>query len=58
MAPYYLGLYGGATVPGVLATDRGTLEFFRQAGYVESARRSILQCQLGFARSSTGSRSS
>ena len=46
IAPYYQGLYGGATVPGVLATDQQTLEFFRQAGYVESTRRSILQRQL------------
>ncbi len=47
IAPYYFGLYGGATVPGVLATDQDTLAFFRQAGYVEAARHLILQCQLG-----------
>ncbi len=43
VAPFYAGLYGGCSVPGVLETDHRTLELYRRAGYVETARRVILQ---------------
>ncbi len=46
MAPFYLGLYGGTTVPGVLCSDSTTVELFREAGYGESVRRLIMQRQL------------
>lgn len=46
IAPFYLGLYGGAAASGVLATDALQLGAFWRAGYVESGRRSILQRQL------------
>lgn len=50
VAPFYLGLYGGASHPGVLETDLATLELFRDAGYVETGRTSILQRQLASFR--------
>ncbi len=46
IAPFYYGLYGGANVSGVLATDQDTIDLFAEAGYVESGRKLILQRQL------------
>ena len=46
MAPFYLGLYGGTHVPGILATDSAQLELFTAAGYRETGRRSIMQRQI------------
>lgn len=46
VAPFYLGLYGGAALPGILADDRALCELFRSAGYVEQCRRLVLQCSL------------
>ncbi len=46
LAPYYLGLYGGATVPGILASDASFQQLLRTAGYIESGRRRIMQLPL------------
>jgi hypothetical protein len=46
LAPFYQGLYGGATLPGILATDQLQMTAFVAAGYRETARRSILQRAL------------
>jgi GNAT superfamily N-acetyltransferase len=50
LAPFYLGLYGGASLPGIIMNDVRTLNFFRQAGYEEREQRLIWQCQLGHYR--------
>jgi ribosomal protein S18 acetylase RimI-like enzyme len=42
LCPFYLGLYGGSELPGVLASD-AALEFYRAAGYEVCQRRVILQ---------------
>lgn len=44
--PYYLGLYGGSELPGILASDTLGQELFRGAGYREIDRCIILQRQL------------
>ncbi len=44
--PFYLGLYGGSELPGVLASDHWLLELYQQAGYHEVGRRAILQREL------------
>jgi GNAT superfamily N-acetyltransferase len=46
VAPFYLGLYGGAALSGVMGTDEDALQQFTEAGYAESGRKSILQRQL------------
>jgi len=46
IAPFYLGLYGGAAVSGVLSSDALQLEAFRAADYVESGRKRIMHRQL------------
>lgn len=50
VAPFYLGLYGGATISGLLASDRLAMELFTAAGYVESGRGVIVQRQLASFR--------
>jgi len=50
VAPFYLGLYGGATLPGVLATDAAQMETFGEAGYMETRRTKILQRSLAAFR--------
>lgn len=44
--PFYLGLYGGSELPGVLASDAFAVERFRDAGYREAGRRLVLQREL------------
>lgn len=46
LAPFYRGLYGGSAVPGVLESDQAMLRLLREAGYVETTRRRILQRSL------------
>ncbi len=46
IAPFYQGLYGGATTSGVMATDTETRNLFSEAGYVESGRNVVLQRPL------------
>jgi hypothetical protein len=43
VAPFYLGLYGGSTVPGILESDRLLLDACQSAAYAETGRRWILQ---------------
>jgi hypothetical protein len=44
--PFYLGLYGGSELPGLLASDAMQLAIFTQAGYRERERRAIWQRSL------------
>ena len=43
VAPFYAGLYGGCSVPGILENDRQMVDLYRSMGYKETARRVILQ---------------
>jgi len=43
---FYLGLYGGSEIPGVLQSNVHLREACLRGGYRESARVSILQCDL------------
>jgi len=44
--PFYLGLYGGSELPGVLQSDTVSLEVFSRFGYQEIDRCVILQREL------------
>ena len=44
--PFYLGLYGGALLPGIVNSDPQTLEHFSSAGYQPQGERLILQRSL------------
>ena len=44
--PFYLGLYGGSALPGVLESDKAALALFHAAGYEESEKRLVLQQKL------------
>lgn len=46
LGPFYLGLYGGATLPGVLDADAPAREAFVEAGYREVDRTVIVQRDL------------
>ena len=46
LAPFYLGLYGGARLPGVLASDSLEIDVFRVAGYEELPCREIMRRRL------------
>lgn len=46
VAPFYNGLYGGSSVPGVVESDVQQVSLYRSAGYVEQERRLILQRSL------------
>jgi GNAT superfamily N-acetyltransferase len=48
--PFYLGLYGGSELPGVLDTDQSIQTFFRDHGYREIDRTVVFQCQVGAFR--------
>lgn len=43
---FYLGLYGGSEIPGVLQSNTLLREACQRAGYQQSAQVSILQCDL------------
>lgn len=45
--PFYLGLYGGSELPGVLDSDARRRTLFQEHGYREIDRVRILQCGLG-----------
>ena len=45
-APFYLGLYGGSSLPGILTTDTRQTASFQTAGYEERARTFIWQREL------------
>jgi ribosomal protein S18 acetylase RimI-like enzyme len=40
---FYLGLYGGSDLPGILASSPGMQDVFRRAGYAEAERISVLR---------------
>jgi GNAT superfamily N-acetyltransferase len=42
-SPFYLGLYGGSDMPGVLISDAETLQCYRSASYAEIERRFVMQ---------------
>lgn len=46
MCGFYLGLYGGANLPGILASSPGMQDIFRAAGYVEQERIVVMRRQL------------
>lgn len=46
MCGFYLSLYGGANLPGILASSPGMQEVFRLAGYAEDRRIAVLRRQL------------
>jgi ribosomal protein S18 acetylase RimI-like enzyme len=45
--PFYLGLYGGSELPGVLDTDAEAAAFLRKRGYAAGRATRVLQRQLG-----------
>jgi ribosomal protein S18 acetylase RimI-like enzyme len=50
MTPFYLGLYGGSELPGVLASDADALRRYRAAGYAEIDRCGVFQRELASFR--------
>ena len=44
--PFYLGLYGGSELPGILESDAPAQAFYRAAGYAEVDQVVVLQCDL------------
>ena len=46
VAPFYTGLYGGCSVPGILESDHQMVDLYRRAGYTERSRRLILHRSL------------
>lgn len=44
--PFYLGMYGGSELPGILADDEEALRLFQAAGYREIGRAALLQLPL------------
>lgn len=45
--PFYMGLYGGSELPGVLLSDHRLVELYNRFGYSEIDRTVILQRKLG-----------
>jgi GNAT superfamily N-acetyltransferase len=43
---FYVGLYGGSELPGILDSDAQHQAFFRRAGYREIDRTAVLHCEL------------
>ncbi|MBM4023075.1 MAG: GNAT family N-acetyltransferase [Planctomycetes bacterium] len=43
---FYLGLYGGSDLPGILDSSPGMQDVFRRAGYREAGRTAVLQRPL------------
>jgi ribosomal protein S18 acetylase RimI-like enzyme len=43
---FYLGLYGGAGLPGILDSSAGMQDVFRRAGYAEAERVAVLRRPL------------
>lgn len=46
-APFYLGLYGGSRIPGVMAADKTTLHSFLAADFEPLDKICVLERQLG-----------
>ena len=49
--PFYLGLYGGSRIPGILLSDEFTRSVFEKHGYHPDSRNGIWQLELGGYRS-------
>jgi RimJ/RimL family protein N-acetyltransferase len=45
-SPFYLGLYGGSNVPGILSAHQATIETFENQGYVQQSRILVMQRSL------------
>ena len=45
--PFYVGLYGGSEMPGILLSDHRMVELFNRSGYSEIDRTVVLQRDLG-----------
>lgn len=45
-SPYYLGLYGGSNVPGILTAHHATIEIFEKLGYEHTKRILVMQRHL------------
>jgi len=45
--PFYLGLYGGSELPGVMTSDAAARRLYESHGYVEIDRCVVLQRELG-----------
>lgn len=43
---FYLGLYGGANIPGILGSSPGMQDVFRRAGYADDERIAVLRRPL------------
>lgn len=48
--PFYLGLYGGSRLPGILKEEQFLLQLFEQHGYQQVGEQIILQCRLAAFR--------
>lgn len=46
MCGFYLGLYGGANIPGILGSSPGMQDVFRRAGYAAAERIAVLRRPL------------
>lgn len=46
MNPFYVGLYGGSDLPGILDSDTVARQAFAARGYQEVERLSVLRCEL------------
>jgi ribosomal protein S18 acetylase RimI-like enzyme len=44
--PFYLGLYGGSELSGILVSDHVAQQFYREHGYVEVDRARVLEREL------------
>ncbi len=45
--PFYLGLYGGSELPGILQSDKLFSAVFQQDGYEEASSCVLMNCKLG-----------
>ena len=45
-SPFYLGLYGGSQIPGILVEDKTTLEAFQEFGFVEDDQIAVFERKL------------
>jgi ribosomal protein S18 acetylase RimI-like enzyme len=44
--PFYLGLYGGSELPGIMQSDAVSVQLFQSAGYQEIDRVVMMECSL------------
>jgi GNAT superfamily N-acetyltransferase len=50
LTPFYLGLYGGSELPGVLVSDADALRRYRACGFTEVERCGVFHCELASFR--------